>query len=459
MPSEMDLEGLLARQRAYFVSGKTCPVSFRRRQLERLSALLQGWEPQLLSALSEDLGKAPFESYATEIGLLQGEIRTALRSLRSWTAPQRVPGPILQFPSKGWRYPEPKGCVLIVSPWNYPVQLTLAPLISAIAAGCCAILSLPPDAPRTSAVLAKMLQEGYPQEYIAARMGNIPANTVLFSLPFDHIFFTGSPRVGKIVLAAAAENLTPVTLELGGKSPCIVMADADIRLAARRIVWGKCLNAGQTCVAPDYVLVQKEGKDALVRAMALEFHRMYPGGIAANPDYPRIVNEKHFTRLRGLMEGEKLLFGGFCDPDSGKIELTALDSPGPDSPAMREEIFGPILPVIAVADFEEAARFVSARPKPLACYLFTGSIRWGRKAMQRLSYGGGCLNDTVVHLTSPLLPFGGVGNSGMGACHGKAGFDTFTHWKSVLERSPRIDLPVRYPPYGERFSLLKKLMR
>ena len=459
MPAILTEEALLARQKTFFASGETRSLSFRRSQLERLSALLRQWEPRLLQALQQDLGKAPFEGYATELGLLHGEIRAALRSLRRWNAPRRVPGPILQFPSRGWRYPEPLGCVLIVSPWNYPVQLTLAPLISAMAAGCCAILSLPTDAPCTAAVLSEMLGKNFPQEYLACRMGTIPANTILFSLPFDRIFFTGSPRVGKIVLAAAARNLTPVTLELGGKSPCIVMEDADIPLAARRIIWGKGLNAGQTCVAPDYILVQQGVKDALVQAMAAEAGRLYPGPVSDNPDYPRMVNSRHFARVQSLIAGQKVLFGGFCDAGTLKIELTALDAPSPDSAVMQEEIFGPLLPVIPVADFAEAARFVQARPKPLACYLFTGNLRWGRRAMRQLSYGGGCLNDTVVHLTSPRLPFGGVGNSGMGACHGEAGFQTFTHWKSVLERSVLLDLPFRYPPYGGRLSLLKKLMR
>lgn len=454
-----EFERLLKKQQGFFRSGRTFPTEFRLEQLDRLSAMLRAWEPHLLAALNEDLGKSMFEGYAAELGLLHGEIGEARRHLKSWARPKRVPGPMHQFPSAGRRYPEPKGAVLIVSPWNYPVQLTLAPLISAMAAGCCAVLSLPPDAPAVSRVLGDMLREGFPEEYIAARMGTIENNTALFALPFDHIFFTGSPRVGKIVMVAAAQNLTPVTLELGGKSPCIVEESADLALAARRIVWGKCLNAGQTCVAPDYLLVQESVKAELAARIAEEVRRQYPGGMLKSPDYPRIVSDRHFARLCGLMEGQRIMAGGGTDPDTRRMELTLLDAPDFQSPVMREEIFGPLLPVIGWRRLEDALAMAAALPKPLAFYLFTGNRKKARYIFSRFSFGGGCLNDTVVHLTSPKLPFGGIGNSGMGSCHGKAGFETFTHWKSVLERSDKLDIPVRYPPYGEKFSLIKKIMR
>ena len=453
------MKELLLKQRKYFQTGQTLPLSFRLQQLEKLADILHKKEGEFLAALQADVGKSFFEGYATEVGLLLEEIRTAKKQLKKWAAPRRVSGPLTQFPSKGWRYPEPKGCALIVSPWNYPLQLTFAPLISAVAAGCCAVLSLPTDAPQTSALIARMVKENFPEEYLAARMGTIPNNTELFHLPFDQIFFTGSPRVGKIVLAAAAENLTPAVLELGGKSPCVVLADADIRLAARRIVWGKCLNAGQTCVAPDYILVQRGCREALVFAIQEEAERQFSADMLANPEYPRIVNEKHFLRLQTLLDGQTILFGGKSDAVSCKMELTLADNPDPGSPLMQEEIFGPILPVIPVSDASQAAAWIAARPKPLACYLFTGDLRSGRRWLQRVSFGGGCLNDTIVHLTSPNLPFGGIGNSGMGSCHGKAGFDTFTHVKSVLERSVRMDIAMRYAPYGEKLEKLKKLMR
>ena len=459
MECSENLAGLLANQQRHFRAGNTFPAPYRKEQLLKLSRLLREWEPHLLAALDKDLGKTMFEGYATELGIVQGEIREAVRKLSSWSRVRWTPGPLLQFPSKGRRYPEPKGCVLIVSPWNYPVQLTLAPLVSAMAAGCCAILSLPPDAPATSSVLAQMMEEGFPEEYIAPVLGTIPNNTQLFSMPFDHIFFTGSPRVGKIVLAAAAENLTPVTLELGGKSPCIVEETADLALAARRIVWGKCLNAGQTCVAPDYLLVQDTVKNELVARMQEEMRRQYPVNMMENPEYPRIVNEKHFTRLCRLMEGQKILFGGGKNPDTLKIQLTLLEELSLDSPVMQEEIFGPVLPVISYHKLDDALRLVASRPKPLACYLFSGNRKKARYIFSRLSFGGGCYNDVIVHLTSPRLPFGGIGNSGMGSCHGKAGFDTFTHWKSVLERGTWLDIPMRYPPYQEKFYFLKKIMR
>ncbi len=453
------MKELLNMQKEFFQTGQTIPLSFRYQQLEKLAGMLRKNEKEILFALQEDLGKSYFEGYATEVGLLLEEIKVAKNQLKKWVAPRKVSGPMTQFPSKGWRYPEPKGCALIVSPWNYPLQLTLAPLISAVAAGCCAVLSLPTDAPQTSTLISRMVKENFPEEYLAARMGTIPNNTELFHLPFDQIFFTGSPRVGKIVLAAAAENLTPATLELGGKSPCVVLADADIRLVARRIVWGKCLNAGQTCVAPDYILVEQSCRDALVSAIREEAKRQFSNDMLKNPEYPRIVNEKHFARLQSLLDGQKILLGGKCDAACRKMELTLADNPDPESPLMQEEIFGPILPVIPIENAKKAAEWIAARPKPLACYLFTGDLRRGRKWMQSVSFGGGCLNDTIVHLTSPNLPFGGIGNSGMGSCHGKAGFDTFTHVKSVLERSVRMDIGMRYAPYGEKLEKLKKLMR
>ena len=288
---------------------------------------------------------------------------------------------------------------------------------------------------------------------------SVEGNTRLLDLGFDHIFFTGSPRVGRIVMAAAAKNLTPVTLELGGKSPCIVDRTADIPLAARRIVWGKCLNAGQTCVAPDYVLVQEPVREAFLRELRRQAEVLFPGGMLASGDYPQIVNRRHFDRLAGLLDSERVLFGGEADPEGQKLALTVLDAPGPERPVMKEEIFGPILPVIPYGEIGEVLDFVLERPKPLALYLFTRDREVIRRVLGELSFGGGCLNDTIVHLLPHNLPFGGVGESGMGGCHGKAGFDTFTHWKPVLKRGTWLDLPVRYPPYRGKLGLLKKLMK
>ncbi len=455
----MEEREILEGQRAYYRTGATRGLKFRREQLQKLLEGLKAWEPALLEALAADLGKSPFEAYATELGVVRGEIRTALRHLKSWARIKRVPGPLTQFPSGGRLMAEPKGCVLILAPWNYPVQLILAPLVSAIAAGNCAVLVLPEDAPRTSEVLEQMLESLYPPEYVAVQRASVEGNTRLLALPFDHIFFTGSPRVGRIVMAAAAQNLTPVTLELGGKSPCIVDQTADIPLVARRILWGKCLNAGQTCVAPDYVLVQKPVREALLRELRRQAEVLFPGGMLASGDYPRIVNRRHFDRLMGLLEGETVLLGGEADPEGRKLALTVLDAPGPERPVMKEEIFGPILPVIPYEKIEEVLDFVLERPKPLALYLFTRDREVSRRVLGELSFGGGCLNDTIVHLLPHNLPFGGVGESGMGGCHGKAGFDTFTHWKPVLKRGTWLDLPVRYPPYRGKLALLKKLMR
>ena len=455
----MEEQEILEGQRAYFRSGATRGLGFRREQLRKLLRGLGDWEPALLEALAADLGKSPFEAYATELGVVRGEIRFALGHLKGWARTKRVPGPLTQFPSGGRLMAEPKGCVLILAPWNYPVQLILAPLVSAMAAGNCAVLVLPEDAPRTSGVLAEMLERLYPPEYVAVRRASVEGNTRLLDLGFDHIFFTGSPRVGRIVMAAAAKNLTPVTLELGGKSPCIVDRTADIPLAARRIVWGKCLNAGQTCVAPDYVLVQEPVREAFLRELRRQAEVLFPGGMLASGDYPQIVNRRHFDRLAGLLDGERVLFGGEADPEGRKLALTVLDAPGPERPVMKEEIFGPILPVIPYGEIGEVLDFVLERPKPLALYLFTRDREVSRRVLGELSFGGGCLNDTIVHLLPHNLPFGGVGESGMGGCHGKAGFDTFTHWKPVLKRGTWLDLPVRYPPYRGKLGLLKKLMK
>lgn len=450
---------LFEKQRAFFRRGETRSLVFRKAQLQKLLQGLSEEEDILLKALEADLGKHPFEGYATELGVVRGEIRAALRKLKSWSRTRKTVGPLTQFPSSGRLMAEPKGCVLILAPWNYPVQLILAPLVSAIAAGNCAILLLPEDAPETSGALARMIKKLYPEEYIASAPASVEGNGRFLSLPFDHIFFTGSPRVGRIVMGAAAKNLTPVTLELGGKSPCIVDKTADLPLAAKRIAWGKCLNAGQTCVAPDYVLVEKSVREAFVKELKKQADALFPGGMLSNGDYPHLVNRKHFDRVVKLMDGEKILFGGKSDPETLKIELTALDVPDLESPVMKEEIFGPVLPVIPYDSIDGAMTLILDRPKPLALYLFMEDRELSCRVFREISFGGGCLNDTIVHLLPHNLPFGGVGESGMGSCHGKAGFDTFTHWKPILRRGMWMDLPVRYPPYKGKLSLLKKIMR
>lgn len=457
--TEKEIHDIVDRQRKYFQTGATLSADMRIAGLRRLYTAVSQRETEIREALKKDLGKSGFESYMCETGMVLEEISYMLKHIRSFSREKRRRTPLAQFHSRSYQKPSPYGVTLIMSPWNYPFMLTLSPLVDALAAGNTAVVKPSAYSPHTSRLILDILSQCFEPRYVAVVTGGRAENTCLLQEHFDYIFFTGSQSVGKEVMRKAAEHLTPITLELGGKSPCIVEETADLALAARRIVWGKCLNAGQTCVAPDYLLVQDMVKNELVARMQEEMRRQYPVDMVENPEYPRIVNEKHFTRLRGLMEGQNILFGGGVDPDTLKLQLTLLDEPSLESPVMQEEIFGPVLPVISYHKLEDALRLVASRPKPLACYLFSGNRKKARYIFSRLSFGGGCYNDVIVHLTSPRLPFGGIGNSGMGSCHGKAGFDTFTHWKSVLERGNWPDIPMRYPPYQEKFYFLKKIMR
>ncbi len=452
------MEVLTAAQRRYFDSGATRPLAFRREMLTRLELGLSRWEGELLAALKEDLNKSPYEGYMCELALTRNEARTAYRELRKWASPARRRTPLAHFPSSSTVYREPYGVALIMAPWNYPVFLTLAPLVSAIAAGCCAVVKPSAYAPATSRALAELLGKLYPREYIAVVEGGRAENSALLEQKFDYIFFTGSPEVGKTVMTAAARQLTPVTLELGGKSPVILAADADLELAAARVAWGKCVNAGQTCVAPDHVWVPAPLRDRFVEALGRQIARFYGPDPLAGEDLPRIVNRRHFERLLGLMDSGRAAVGGQSDPERLRIAPTVLVDVEEDAPVMGEEIFGPILPVLAYEDLDALLDKLRAKPRPLALYLFTRSRAVERRVLGGLSFGGGCVNDTVVHLATPHMPFGGVGNSGMGQCHGRAGFDTFTHEKSILKKG-RLDIPVRYPPYGKKsIKTLKKLM-
>lgn len=452
------MEDVLAAQRRYFDSGATRHLRFRREMLTRLELALTRWEGELLEALKADLNKSPYEGYMSELGPTLAELRFARGHLKKWARPVRHPAPLSQFPSVGTVYREPYGVSLILAPWNYPLLLTLAPLVSAIAAGCTAVVKPGEDAPASARALAEVLGRVFPPEYITVAEGGREEAEALVAKPFDVIFFTGSPAVGKKVMAAAAEHLTPVTLELGGKSPCIVDETANLTVAARRIVFGKFLNCGQTCVAPDYVLVSQSVKEKFLSEISREIGRMYGPDPLQNSGYGKIINQKHFTRLVSLLDREKVVAGGGCDSERLRIAPTVLDGVTPEDPVMQEEIFGPILPVLSVDSLDQAIAFVRARPRPLALYLFTSDRTSERRVFRELSFGGGCVNDTILHLASSRLPFGGVGNSGMGACHGKAGFDAFTHEKSVLKKG-RLDIPVRYPPYGKKnLGILKKLM-
>ena len=449
---------IVANQRRYFHTGVTRDLRFRKSMLTRLERAILANERALLGALRADLGKTAFEGYETELGIVLSELRLARKSLDRWAAPQRAPMALSQFPSRGYILPEPYGVALIMAPWNYPVQLTLVPLVSALAAGCTAVVKPSEHAPATAKLLGKLLGETFSSHYVAVVEGDAGVSTALLKEHFDHIFFTGSSQVGKAVMRAAAEHLTPVTLELGGKSPVIVCPDADLDLAAKRIVWGKFLNAGQTCVAPDHVWVTPEQRDTLVERMEKYIWAFYGDRPLEGEDLPRIVNRRHYDRLCALLSSGRTAVGGQTDPDRLRIAPTLLVDVGEEEPVMGEEIFGPILPVLTYTSLSTLLEHLQGKPRPLALYLFTKSRAREKQVVSSLAYGGGCVNDTIVHLAVSGLPFGGVGNSGMGSCHGKAGFDTFTHRKSILKRG-RLDIPVRYSPYDDkRIKILKRLM-
>ena len=441
------MEKRLDSQRSYFRSEATRPLSFRRESLTRLRNTLREWEPRLAEALRADLGKCAAEAYMCEIGMCLASLSEAISQLKRWAAPKRVPTPLSQFPGSSRIVPEPYGVALIISPWNYPLLLSLDPLIAALAAGNCCVLKPSRQSPHVARTLAEMLGSIFPQEYVAVVQGDTTVTDDLLAQDFDYIFFTGSPRIGRKIMAAAAQHLTPVTLELGGKSPCIVDATANIPLAARRIAFGKITNAGQTCVAPDYLLIHRSVRDAFVAESARAVREMLGDTPLANPDYAHIINQRHFERLCGLMQqGSRVVSGGGADADSLRIEPTLLAEVTAESPCMQEEIFGPILPIITFDQVEEVEHFVLSRPKPLACYLFTADRAVEKRLTSILSAGGICVNDTIVHLAVHSLPFGGVGQSGMGAYHGRTGFDTFSHAKPILRRGVWPDLPFRYAP-------------
>ncbi len=453
-----DFSRIVQDQREFFAAGRTRDVDFRLAALRQLEQWIRANDIDIIRALKADLCKSPFEGYATEIGVVLDEIRFARRHLRGWSRPKTVLTTVKTFPSYGRIYADPYGVALIMSPWNYPFMLTVIPLVAAIAAGNCAVVKPSAYSAASSALIARMCQEVFEPGHVTVVRGGRQENQALLDQRYDVIFFTGSTAVGKRVMQAAARDLTPVTLELGGKSPCIVDETADLRLAAKRIVWGKFINAGQTCVAPDYVLVQASVKNELLKQMAATVKALYGDDPLHSDDYPKIINDKHFQRLLGLMDGLQPYAGGGFDPAKLKIEPTILDAVSWDAPVMGEEIFGPLLPVLTYDTQPEAVRLIGGLPKPLAAYLFSRSRTAVRYFMRHLEFGGGCVNDTVVHLSAPRLPFGGLGESGMGSYHGKAGFDAFTHHKSVLIASTRVDVALRYPPHSAMaLRLLKRL--
>lgn len=453
---QMALHELTEAQRVYFRSGETLPLSFRREQLKKLYTWIKKHEKEIEAALASDLGKSSYEGFMCEIGLVLSEITYLLRHLKKFAARKTVHTPLSQFASHSFRQPVPYGTVLIMSPWNYPFLLTVEPLVDAIAAGNTAIVKPSAYSPATGEVVKKLISECFAPEYVAAVLGGRAENAALLEQKFDLIFFTGSQAVGKEVLRHAAERLTPAVLELGGKSPCIVDSDADLKLAAKRIVFGKYLNCGQTCVAPDYVLCHCSVKDAFVKEVKEQIRKQYGENPLKNRDYGKIINEKHFNRLCSLMDPSKVVYGGQLDAAGCRIAPTVMDEVGTEDAVMQEEIFGPILPILTFERFDEMVYELKEKEKPLALYLFSKNRSHIRQVETELSYGGGCINDVVIHLATSEMGFGGVGESGMGSYHGKAGFETFSHTKSIVDKKTWIDLPMRYQPYGSR--LYEKLL-
>ncbi|HHA6333543.1 TPA: aldehyde dehydrogenase [Staphylococcus aureus] len=447
--------------KAFFNTQQTKDISFRKEQLKKLSKAIKSYESDILEALYTDLGKNKVEAYATEIGITLKSIKNARKELKNWTKTKNVDTPLYLFPTKSYIKKEPYGTVLIIAPFNYPFQLVFEPLIGAIAAGNTAIIKPSELTPNVARVIKRLINETFDANYIEVIEGGIEETQTLIHLPFDYVFFTGSENVGKIVYQAASENLVPVTLEMGGKSPVIVDESANIKVASERICFGKFTNAGQTCVAPDYILVHESVKDDLITALSKTLREFYGQNIQQSPDYGRIVNLKHYHRLTSLLNSAQMniVFGGHSDEDERYIEPTLLDHVTNDSAIMQEEIFGPILPILTYQSLDEAIAFIHQRPKPLSLYLFSEDENATQRVINELSFGGGAINDTLMHLANPKLPFGGVGASGMGRYHGKYSFDTFTHEKSYIFKSTRLESGVHLPPYKGKFKYIKAFFK
>lgn len=447
---------ILHQLRSSFASGKTRKLAWRRAQLDAMERLLRENEQAIGAVLAADLGKPPQEVLLGELALLYSTISYTRKRLQRWARPRRVATPLLAQPGRSWVQPEPLGVVLILGAWNYPFQLNFGPLIPAIAAGNCAVCKPSEIAPESSALMAELIPKYLDGDAVRVVEGAVDETTVLLKLRFDHIIYTGGAAVGKIVMRAASEHLTPVTLELGGKSPCVVDRGVDLKLAARRIMWGKCINSGQSCIAPDYVLVAPEQRDELVAAIAAELERMYGADRLASVDFANIINPRHFKRIKDLLDSGRIAVGGRVDEAKNRIEPTVLVDVAPDSAVMQEEIFGPILPILTVADLDAALAFILERDKPLAAYLFTRSKDSEKRFVETISCGNMCINDVIMFMAAHELPFGGVGMSGMGQYHGKTGFDRLSHLKAVMKRSLLPEPPVRFAPYSE---LKMKLLR
>ena len=454
---KQDIETMLASQRKFFATGKTLPVSWRLEQLKKLRASMLRHEEDLYGALKKDLGKSRMESYMCEIGLTLSELTWMEKHIRRLTHEKRVPTPLAQFHSRSFRKPSPYGVVLIMSPWNYPFLLTMEPLVDAIAAGNTVILKPSAYSPATSEVIRFLIHECFDEKYVATVTGGRAENTHLLSLHFDYIFFTGSQSVGKEVMRKASEYLTPVTLELGGKSPCIVDKTANLRLAAKRIVFGKFLNCGQTCVAPDYIYCDPEIKEALIAELRRQITRQYGKEPLKNRNYGKIINEKHFDRINSLIDPAKTICGGGSSRETLQIEPTVLDNVTFDDPVMQQEIFGPVLPVLTYDSLGSAVTKINFMAHPLALYIFTEDEKNAREVTSRCGFGGGCINDVLIHLATSNIGFGGFGESGMGSYHGIDGFRTFSHYKSIVDKKTWIDLPMRYQKYRKIYEKMVRL--
>ncbi len=455
----MDILNIQKSQRKFLSSGATMSHRYRSEALDRLERATKEREKDLIEALSTDLGKSPTEAYATEIGIVYSELRNTKRHLGAWMKRKKVRTPLLHFPSSSYILKDPIGNVLIMSPWNYPVQLTLVPLIGAIAAGCTVFVKPSRYSAATSKVLCEIVAEAFRNEEVYALEGGRDVNEALLDLKWDYIFFTGSPAVGRIVMMSAARTLTPVTLELGGKSPVIVDETANLKVACTRLAFGKFINAGQTCVAPDYILVHESVKDEFIEGMKAAIGKLYGDDPLSNPEFPHIINEKHFARLEGIVAGSACVFGGKSDRASLKIEPTLLYPVDPGDPVMQEEIFGPVLPILTYSRLGEAIDFINSRPHPLALYIYSENRKNIRKVHRLCTFGGGCVNDSIMHLVSHGLPFGGVGESGTGSYHGRKSFDTFTHEKSILDHRTWLDITLRCPPFKGKDRIIRTMLK
>ena len=457
MEKKVELKEIINKQRDFFNTNATKSVKYRIKMLQRLKEAIRNNEAAILSVLYKDLLKSKSEAYMSELAIVYAEINEALKNVRKWSRPEKVKGTISTFPAKNYIYSEPYGVVLIISPWNYPFNLAIAPLIAAIAAGNTAIIKCSKESVYTSKVIKYIINKAFSSNYIFCVDEDIDYDELL-NQRYDYIFFTGSQRVGKIVMNIASNNLIPVSLELGGKSPCIIDETADIKLAARRVLWGKLLNAGQTCVSVDYVLIHSSVKDRFIKYLQKELKKRYPNALN-NDTYPRIINEYHYKRLMNLIKSEESIIGGRGDDVVHRLEPTILPDVDFDHEIMKEEIFGPVLPIIEYDDINNIIRIIKEHEKPLACYVFTRDEDTAKHIINSISYGGGCINDVILQVSNHYMPFGGVGSSGVGSYHGKFGFDTFSHKKSIVWSKTMIDLPIRYAPFNQlKFRILKKIL-